>query len=183
MSKGWIIAISVVAIMVLGGGILFGTCIGISNEEKSLRNLISAKQTDNKSEFDNMWKKISTTAEVSQGQKEALKEIFESHASARKGQSSGGALATWIQESVPNVDLSTYNNLQNIIVASRDGWTMRQKEIIDMKRTHDNLIDLFPSSMVLGFLGREKINIQIVTSSRTEESFETGLDDEVSVFK
>lgn len=181
MNKTLIIVLGIggaIGVLILMCGVYF---IGISNKEVSLRNLITAKQTDNKSEYDNMWKKIAQVAEVTDAQKQALKEIFVSHAQARTGGGPDKAIVKWVQESVPNVDTSTFNNLMNIISSSRDRWTMRQKELIDFKREHDNMIDMFPSNVLVG--GRGKINITIVTSTKTEKTFETGKDDDVNVFQ
>ena len=91
-------------------------------------------------------------------------------------------MATLVHEAVPTVDTSTFNNLLNIVTSSRDAWTMRQKELIDLKREHDNIIDLFPSNLICMVLGRQKIDIKIVTSSRTGEAFKTGKDDDVDLF-
>jgi hypothetical protein len=155
--------------------------ISCSNQEATLRVTIVAKQKDNTSEFDNMFKKISQVAQVSAKQMESLKEIFASHAQAR---STGGdnQVMTWVKESIPNVDTTTFNNLQNIITSSRDRWTMRQKELIDLSREHEKLLAVFPSNMILSMLGRKSIPITIVTSGRTEKAFETGKDDDTKVF-
>lgn len=169
---GGIIAISL---------LLFGMAIGYRNTEVRQRNLILAKQKDNHNELDNMVKVIGQTAEVSSEQMKSIKDIIVGNSEARKGGS--GSLATFVHEAVPNIDTSskTFQNLQNIIVASRNSWTMRQKELLDLKRVHDNLIDVFPSSLFVG--GRGKIDVQIVTSTRAEKAFESGRDDEVTLFK
>lgn len=181
MTKGKVIAIAVAAVVLITGMGGCGYIISIRNDDAKLRNLIAAKQKDNESEFDNMWKKIKSVAQVTEAQKDALKEIFVEHAKARGGVGNT-KIMTWLKESVPNVDLSTYNNLQNIIVGSRDAWTQRQKELLDIKREHDNLIDVWPSGLVLGMMGREKVDITIVTSTRTTEVFKSGKDDDVDVF-
>ena len=106
--------------------LLVGIIVSTLNQETDLRTSIVAKQRDNQSELDNTIKKIGQSAQVTTAQKEALKEIIVWNAQARKG--GGGSLATFVTEAVPNVDTSTFNNLMNIITASRDGWTMRQKE-------------------------------------------------------
>lgn len=154
--------------------------VGAHNKEVGLRNAIVAKQKDNTSEFDNMFKKIAQSAQVTDAQKNALKEIFVAHAQARGGVGSGGIMK-WLQESVPNVDMKTYENLQNIITASRNSWTMRQKELLDLSREHNDTLTKFPSSLFVG--GRSKIEIQIVTSSRTEKAFESGKDEDIDVFQ
>ncbi len=182
MKRSYVI-LGAIGIMFVIGLCLLIFFVSTMNAETRLRNAIKAKQTDNTSEFDNMWKKISQVAQVSEKHKDSLVEIFTEHAKARSGQASGGSLATWIKESVPNVDLKTFENLQNIITSSRDRWTMRQKELIDLKREHDNVLTVFPGSAVCSILGREEIKIQIVTSGKTDESFRTGKDDDVDLFK
>lgn len=156
--------------------------ISINNKEVILRNTIQAKQKDNTNEYDNMWKTIAQTAQVTDAQKNALKEIFVSHAQARAVESKN-LLMAWIKESVPNVDTSTFNKLISIIESTREKFTMRQKELIDIKREHDILLDKFPSSIILSILGRQKIEITIVTSTRTENAFKTGKDDDIDVFQ
>jgi hypothetical protein len=182
MSKGMIVGCAVGGVLLLllaGIGAMYVT---YSNQEVRLRNQIEAKLTDNKNEFDNMWKKISQVAQVSDRDRKSLQEIFNSYAEARAGQggANDGALMRWVQESIPNVNPQTMANLQNIITSSRDAFTMRPKELIDYKREHDNLRTLFPSSIFVG--SRPEIRITVVTSERTEETFRTGQDNDVSVF-
>jgi hypothetical protein len=155
--------------------------VSANNTEIGLRNAIEAKQMDNTSEFDNMWKKIKQTAQVTDAAKTALQEIFIEHAKARST-GGGGGLAKWVQESVPNIqpDSMPFKNLMNIITSSRDRWTMRQKELLDLSREHNNVLGKFPSSVFVG--SRGKIEIQIVTSGRTKEAFESGEDEDIDVF-
>jgi hypothetical protein len=160
--------------------ILGGYFVSVMNTETRQRNAITAKQLDNTSEYDNLWKKLSQAGQVSDAEKEALRQIIVGYADARK--SGSGSLATMVREAVPKVDLHTFKNLLNIVTSSRDAWTMRQKELIDLNREHDNTIDLFPSSVVCAILGRQKIEIKIVTSTRTGEAFKTGKDDDVDLF-
>jgi len=179
--SGKIVVLAIVGILlfVVVGFLMY--VVGIANKDKSQDNLIAAKKQEQKSNYDNMWKKISQVAQVTDAQKDALKEIFVSAKTGDSGQ--GGTMIKLIHQAFPNVDTSTFNNLQNIITSSRDSFTFTQKELIDLKRENDNLHDLFPSSVVLSFLGRQKSEITIVTSSRTENAIETGKDDDVSVFR
>jgi len=152
--------------------------IGVLNKEASLRNLVEAKQLDNTSEFDNMWKKIQQVAQVPGEKRDALAMIFNGYASARTPSKEGNApIMNWIKEAVPVVsgDLKVYDNLMNIIIGSRDAWTMRQKELIDISRVHNTPFDQYPASWFLG--GRKKTIVTIVTSSKTGAAFEFGKDD------
>lgn len=180
--KYWIIGISVaiLSFLVIGCGL----AVSYSNQEAAIRNAITAKQKDNENEFDNLWKKISQNAQVDEKARETLKDVFVSHAQARTtGGAKDGSLMKWVTESVPAVDLSTAKNLMNIITGSRDAWTMRQKELLDLKRQHDNLITQFPSRIFIGWFGNPTpIEVQIITSTRSSEAMRTGKDDDVELF-
>ena len=176
-------ALTVVLIVIAGLALVLGAYFfSINSKEISLRNTIKGKQLDNKSEFDSMWKQISQVAEVTQDQRDTLLKIFVEHAKARTGSGSDGSVMKWVQESVPNVT-TMHQSLANTIVSVRNSYTMRQKELIGLKVEHDNLIDTPPGGWFLYVLGRQKIDIVIVTSSRSEKAFETGKDDDVQLFK
>lgn len=178
-------SMKIVAVGTVGAifAIMFSTfVISTVNEEVRLRNVIAAKQKDNESEYDSLWKKISQASQVTQAQKEALIEIFQAHADARSGgDNTGGGLSNWLQESVPDVDTTTFNNLQNIIAASRDRFAMQQKELLALKSDHDTALDTFPSGTILSILGKERIDVAIITSTKAKEVFDRGTDDDVSL--
>lgn len=176
--QSWHVIALVVSIAAI---VFFGAYIGSHNREVTLRTAIEAKQTANQATFDNMWKKIAQVAEVTEAQKNALKEIFVEHAQARTGSGSDGAVMKWITESVPNVDVSVYKNLQNIITSARDSFTSDQLALLDLKREHDKLLLTFPSTLFVG--GRPRIEVQIVTSGRTQSTFATGKDEDTKVFR
>jgi hypothetical protein len=182
MNKVWMAVIAVLVSVGLVFLVVVSGVISTNNEEVNLRTAIEQKQKDNTSEFDNVWKKIGQTAQVTDKQQESLKEIFVEHAQARTGSGQGGEVMKWVQESVPNVDTATFRNLQNIITGSRDAFTQRQKELLDLKREHDGLLRRFPSGVILSVLGRKPIEVVIVTSERTEKAFESGKDENIQVF-
>ena len=159
--------------------------MGWSNVERAQRNLLTAKQKDNTSEFDNLKKKIAAVVSIPEVKMDALKTIFVEHAQARtSGGNQDGSLMKWVTESVPNVDNAAdiYDKVMNIVVASRDSWTMRQKELLDMGRAHDNILDLgFRGLFLTQIMGRKKIDLTIITSSSTKEVFRTGEDNDDGV--
>ena len=173
--------IAVIGTIVVGLILLISTIIGITNQEVVLRTTIEAKQLDNTSEFDNMFKKIKQTAQVPDAYFAKLKDLVVSYADARTSPNAG-AVMNWVQEAVPNASPEMYNNLQNIITSSRDRWTMRQKELIDINREHTKLLRTFPNNVILSLFGRKEITLKIVTSTKTEESFSTGKDDDLKLF-
>jgi len=154
-----------------------------ANREVALHTQITAYQKNNENVQDAVWKKIEQSAQVATKNKDALREIFEGYADARSQNNDGKAIMNWLQESVPNADLSTYKNLQNIITSSRDEFAMNQRMLIDVKREHDRLLQSFPSSIILGALGRKPVDIIVVTSAKTKDIFRKGEDNDVVVFK
>lgn len=182
MNSKWLIPLGALGVVVLIGLVLVFGVVGMYNTQATLKNTYEMKVKDNQSEFDNMWKKIQQVVQVPEAKKDALKEIFVAHAESRTTQGSG-KLMTWLQESVPNVNLDTYDKAMNIITASRDGWTMRQKELVDYARVYNQNLVTFPKNFVLNTFGFQKIDPQIITSTRTDESFKTGKDDDVQLFK
>lgn len=174
--------------IIAGGLALIGATLAIivvcmyfsySNQEVGLRNLITAKIDSNKNSFDNMWKTIKQTAQVTDAQKSAIMDIVVGYAEARK--SGAGSLATMVHEAVPNVDATSaaFTNLQNTIVSCRSGWKRNQDELIELSRAHTDLRTKIPSSWFIG--GRPKIDIPVITSERTETTFQTRQDNDVDL--
>jgi len=166
------------AVVILGAVMIISYCIGISNQDTRLRNAIAAKQRDNESELDNMHKKITQGAAITQEQWQTIKDLVVGNSQARKLE--GGSLVNAVREAVPSTAQIDSRQLLNIMTSSRDAWTMRQKEILDMKREEDNLRTTYPSSLIVG--SRPEVQVTIVTSSRASEAMRTGKDDDTELF-
>jgi hypothetical protein len=180
MKTSYIVAIAVAGMIAVAGLILVVSGISTYNTQSSLKNTYEMKVEANKTDFDNMFKKIQQTAQVSEAQKDAFKEIYTSYASARTSEGQGKVMA-WIREAAPKVDLKIYTQVLNIVVGSRDSWTSRQKELVDVAREYNQNLVTFPKNIFLGFFGFKKIEPQIVTSTRTENAFKTGRDDDIDL--
>lgn len=178
--KWWLILLGIVGAFGLALIVIVSSLIGQFNDAAKLRNQYEAKVVDNSSEFDNMKKKISQVVQVSDVQYDKLKEILVSYADARSTKSDN-VMMNWIKESVPNIDTSTYKTIINIITGSRDSWTMRQKELIDISREYNQRLSVFPGNFILPMFGFQKIVPKVITSSATEKAFETGKDDDVKI--
>lgn len=178
------LTLGIVAAVLIGGLVLggIGLIYGVStyNSQASLKNTYEMKVKDNSSEFDNMWKKISQVTQIADAKKEAFREIFNGYANARTPQDAGRAMF-WVKENAPNLDLSVYDKAQNIIVGSRDSWTFRQKELVGIAEAYNKNLVTFPKNFFLGMFGFQKIDPKVITSSRTEEVFRTGKDDDVNL--
>ncbi len=174
-------------IVVIGGGALFAAIllfwgIGTYNRAKTLHNQIDAKELANSTIFDNTWKKISQGSQVTEAQKNALKDIFVGYANARSGGKGSGSFINAVKEAIPNISLDkSFGKLLNIITGSRDEWTANQVALVDMGREYNLMLEVFPSNILLHALGFEKVNVKLVTSTRTDEAFKSGKDDSTSL--
>ena len=169
MKKGLIIG-GIVLVL----GLVFGIYgISTSNSEIKLRNQADAQQESCKAYFDKMWKVLQQQAGVADEYKEAFKEIYPALMEGRYSNGQG-KMMSWIQEHNPNFDASLYKRLMNSIEAQREGFFNEQKKLISLNNQHQNLLETFPSSVFVG--SREPLDIQIITSSKTKSTYETGED-------
>lgn len=176
------------AIVGLFVGLLFmGACstvVSFHNNEVSLRNTFTNKIEANKTDFDNMWKTISQVAQVPAAHKDAFKEVMTSYADARAAGKGEGSFISIMNEAVPDFTGSAelFGKIQTVVEAKREGWTTRQKELVDLKLQHDNLITRFPGVIFASVMGRDGLELVIVTSGRTTEAFDSGVDENVDLF-
>ncbi len=173
----------IIGIIVLLLVVVIGMYISYNNKEAVLRNQITAQIKVNTAVYDEVWKVISQQAGVSSEYKESFKEVYIGIMDARYSKGDG-SLMKWITESNPQFDSGLFKQLMTSIESLRAKFTNNQKTLTDLKLQHDNLLDVFPGSFFLVTIGgKEKIDIPIVTSTRTENAFETRKDDDVDLFK
>ena len=154
--------------------------ISASNREIDLRNKITAQQKNLEVVFDNTWKTISQEAKVSEKYKDSFKEIYTELMSERYSESDQQSLMRWVTEANPNFDANVSLKLMSIIEVKRAEFTREQTKLWSFKNAHDNVIDKFPSSLFVG--GRGKIDVNVVTSDKTEKVFEAGKENNIEVF-
>jgi hypothetical protein len=162
--------------------ILAGILISILNNEATLRTAIEAKHEDNLSEYSNMRQKIKESAQVSEKEAQVITDIILGYTEARGG-NGGGGLINAVSEAVPSVNVETLRNLQNIIVGSRNSWTMRQKELVGLSQEHNLLFNKFPSGIILSVFGRSTIDIKILATSLAKKDFENETESTESLFE
>jgi hypothetical protein len=178
MSKWIIAAIGVFGIGILTVLIVGSTWISYHNRETILRNAISAQVKSNSAEYDEMWKKIAQLSQVYDRYKDGFKEIYIGMMEGRYSKGDG-TLMKWITESNPTFDSKLYDRVANAIEGGRASFTESQNRLIDLGREHDNMLMTFPGNVFLFY--RDRIDIKVITSSRTEEVFKTGIDDNISI--
>lgn len=175
------ILVTTLAGLLISSLILGGYVVGVNNTASTLKVSYESKIKSNQGEFDNMWKKIQQTAQIPEQKKEAFRQIFNEYATARN---SGGEnqIMTWVTESVPDVNLNSYDDLMNIIVSSRNSWTMKQTELVGISEEYNKMLVVFPSGLVMRMFGHTRIDPLVITSEKTQEAFGQGLDNDIKLF-
>jgi len=181
MGKGTIVGLVLAGLLVVVGVIIFMVGVGYKNEEVVLRNQADAQQDANKVVFDKTWKTIKQKAGVVDKYADDFKGIYAGLMKSRyQGDQKNNPMFKWIQERNPDFSVELYKDLSAAIESNRAEFLRVQKRIIDIKREHDNLRMVWPAKIWVG--GVAELEIQIITSEKTETVFKTGKEEDVDLF-
>ena len=174
----WVKPLVIVCVIIVAIAVPSLMYVGSSNSEVELRNAGTAQQKANEVVFEKMKKVIFQQAQVASKYTEEFSNVYHKMMSARyEGKD---PMMNWITEHNPSLDASMYKVIQTSIAALRAEFANVQKRLIDIKREHDNLRMRIPSCWFVG--GRDSLKIQIVTSTDTKQTFETGVEDNADIF-
>jgi hypothetical protein len=155
--------------------------IGILNDEANARNRVSAQQNVVKSFQDKAWKTVQQKAQVTDKYATDFAEIYPKLMSGRY--SGKNPMFTFIAESNPTLDASIYQSLSNAIESQREDLVSQEMRLVDLDMQHDIPFDRFPTGMILSMFGRSKTDIILITSTKTNETFENGgVENDLDVF-
>ena len=184
--SGGLIALIIVGVLVLGGGILAiimgGGLWGTYQRGNNLRVDFEQQKGAIELNLDKGWKLIKQKAQVSDQYVDTYKEIMSDMTKGRYENGTGQLMAT-IQESNPNIDLSILKELGNTIEGIRNENELVQKKALSIQGEYNKLITGNFMGIILHNLGAlPKLELLLVTSGRTKEAVRTGEDNDVSVF-
>jgi len=151
----------------------------LSNDEIKLKNRVVAQQETCSAYFDKMWKVINQDAQVADKYKDAFKEVYTPLIEGRYSDG-GGKLMKWIQEHNPQFDPTLFKKVMEAIESQREGFFMEQTKLIDIDREYQNLVSVFPNTVILG--SRTGIKIKVIKSLKTDNIYKSGQENDVDVF-
>ena len=154
--------------------------LSYNNQEISLRKQAKAQRGKVEGVFDTMWKTISQQAQVSNEYKDAFKEIYPDLIAGRYSQGDG-SLMKWIQEANPEFDTSLYKHLMQTIEVQRIQFQKSQERMLDLIREHETLCETYPSKWFIS--NKTPIEYTVISSTKSKMTMETGIDDDVELFK
>ena len=179
MKKCNFVIILVVMLVFITGVSCMGMYFSYNNQEVALRKQAEAQRGKVEGTFDAMWKIISQQAQVSDQYKEAFKEIYPDLISGRY--KDNNTLMKWVQESNPNFDTRLYNTLMQTIEVQREQFKKSQERMLDLIREHETLCETYPSKWFI--TNTTPIEYTVISSTKTKYTMETGVDDDVELFK
>ena len=179
MKKCNFILIFTILFVFIAGISAMGMYFSYNNQEVALRKQAEAQRGKVEGTFDAMWKIISQQAQVSDQYKEAFKEIYPDLISGRY--KDNNTLMKWVQESNPNFDTRLYNTLMQTIEVQREQFKKSQERMLDLIREHETLCETYPSKWFI--TNTTPIEYTVISSTKTKYTMETGVDDDVELFK
>lgn len=141
---------------------------------------IIAQHTENKNVLAQYSQKVVEAASVSEIYKNDLVEVTNAAIEGRYGENGSQAVFQWIQENNPQLDPTIYTKVQQIIESGRNEFQVSQTRLIELKRVYQTAQGNFLQGFFLKLAGYPKINLddyKIVTTTRTERAFESGVED------
>lgn len=181
MNRGSVVVWAILAIILFIGLVGFASIIGFRNDCVSMQKTIDAQVTDMKAKYNEFFTKVKEVAQVPKEQMSQLKEFYDKLVTGR--QSSAGEMMRWISESNPNIDQSTYVEIQRIIAAGRSEIYNIQKVHIDTVRAYNTALVTFPNTLINSIFFRfEERKATVPIASNVDTIFNTGVDQPMSVF-
>jgi len=197
MRKGLIIGLVVAGVLAYGGITVYTTANSEYNAGLRLETQLSAQYQDNQNRLDASTKKIIESVGIANLQSEKARTILSEAVKGRyEGKmepGTGGALFSAIKEAYPQLDLSIYNKIVDLINAEREAFKNAQTLLLSQLQTYKTwkntgiirqwfVVKYFPSGNLEARIGTkvykgaealEKMQL-IVTSEGTDDAFNTG---------
>lgn len=170
-----VLLVLVVGLFITGASLVMWA-VGTHNNYVSLEESIKAQYSQNQNNYDNYYKSVSETMQLTDAYSEDFKKVYDSLMQGRYGEGGSQAVMQWIQENMPQMDSSVYTKVQDSILAGRRDFEQNQKLLLDKKRVYEQELRVMPKSLLAGFMGFPKIDLEqfgIVTSEKTDEAFKT----------
>lgn len=175
-----IIGLIILCVVVVFGASLASTYFTYNNKEIALRTESEAQRSKIEGVHDKMWKIIQQKAGVTQEYAESFDSIY-THIIGGRYDSGDGTLMKWIKESNPQFDSSLYKDLSESIEVYRTEFQKSQERMIDIIREHTTMCTTYPGKWFIS--NTTPIEYTVISSSRSKVVMETGLDDDIDIFK
>lgn len=173
------VALVFVGIIVLGLVGLGGSYVSAYNYANSLENEIVFAWENNENILAQYSQKIQEAAQITEMQRDDVARVLTGAIEARYGAEGSQATMQWIQEQNPNLDSTVYQQIMQIIEAGRNDFQMAQSMLIDKKRAYNTALGMLIQGSMMRVAGFPRIDLddyQAITTSRAQDTFESGIE-------
>lgn len=151
--------------------------LGIKREEISQGTKVESQQKFVEISHDKMWKVIAQKVGITkqftpEDQLKMLSEVVEGRV--------GGTFAKSVTEVNPTYDLSLLKDLSQSVEAEYAVVLREEKTLLEDVRVYNNIVKDPYKSMFLG--GKQPLVAKVISSTKSKEAIETGIDDNVDIF-
>lgn len=164
--------------IVLFSLIIFISSISINNQEIELRNQAEAQRGKIEVVYDNMWKIIHQTNDVKNSYSSDFKDVVKAMMDGRYSKGDGSLMKLVVEQN-PNLSPSMYTKVMDAIQIERTNFTKQQIVILDIIRQHKSFCNSTPNKWFIK--NKTPIEYTPISSTRTKEVMETGVDDNVEL--
>ncbi len=175
--SGGLIALGVAALAI---GFVAVNYFTYANAGATYETTIKAKYDDNRQILASYGQTISESVQIPGMARDDLIAVTNAAMEGRYGENGSQAVFQWIQENYPgSVSPQLYTNIQTSITAGRQNFSDNQRILIDTKRSYEAALLRPWDSFWLRLAGFPRIDLDdynIVTSARSDEAFESGQD-------
>lgn len=168
--------LSTVAFMAVVGMVGASSYVSAYNYGNQIENSLSATKEQNRNILAQYGQKVQESVQVPEMYKSDLIELTKAAIGGRYGPSGSQASMQWLKEQNPNLDISVYKQIQQLIEAGRNDFQNGQTRQIDLKRQYETALGSFWQGMWMKMAGYPKINLgdfAIVSTDRADTAFKT----------
>jgi hypothetical protein len=177
ITLGVVLGSAALLVAIFAGGLITNYNYAVGIEEQ-----IEAKASDNEQVLSSFYNQLEETVQVTDIYAEDFRESMTAMLAGRYGDQGSRAGMQWIQEAMPNLDPSMYQEVQRLIRTERTNFQSAQTMLVDLRRQYNTRLRSFPDNIYLGMLGFPKLNLDDprynpVVSGDARQVFDTGVEE------
>lgn len=178
---GWMIGAIAAGVIVLFVAILsIGSYASAKTYGAKTEASLRAAQDQSRNVFAQAGQKIREVAQVPKMYADDVERVTRAAIEGRYGEKGSQAMFQWLQEQNPQLDVSVYSKVQQVIESSRKDFEMAQQRQLDIRRQYEGELGSFWRGFWLARAGYPKTDLEkfnIVSTKAADQAFETKQED------
>lgn len=127
--------------------------VSFSNDANGFEVDIPAQYQQMKNVYDNGWKQVMETAQVTDNYTDQMKDVWQAALAGRYGSKGSQAVFQFIKEANPNIDASLQKKVQEQIESFHSTFTASQTKIISEKQEYGRFLKATTSGRFYNMIG------------------------------